>query len=296
MAPSARGAVAGGDVPKRADRPQLVRGLTRVARVALLLPVVLSLFAGAGLGAQETADPRAVQPERPTVATHAHTVAPGYFEIESGVQGDRVSQGTRAWSAPSVLKVGLSTHTQLNISAPAFKSGAGQSSGLGDITVGVKWRLLDNHPLLGDFALLPAVKFANGSAVDGTGSGTRDLGVTAIASYAFGNVAMDLNAVYTRVGASGAGPASDAALWTASFGFPVAGQLSWVAEAFGAPTIDGSGTRSTAAILTGPTWLISPALNLDAGIITPVRGDLANAVYAGIVWNMGSPFRHVNRP
>ena len=248
------------------------------------------------LHAQEQADPRAVQPERPTVATHAHTVAPGYFEIESGIEGDRVSAGTRAWFAPNVLKVGLTSHTQLNVSGAAYKSGPGQSSGLGDVTVGLKWRLVDDHPFLGDFALLPAVKFANGSAADGTGTGTRDFSLTAIASYAIGSVSMDLNAVYTRIGATSATAATDAALWTASFGFPVAGQLSWVLEFFGHPTIDGSGDRSRAAFLTGPTWLVSPALNLDAGVITPLRGELPNALYAGIVWNLGSPFRHGGRP
>ena len=35
-------------------------------------------------------DPRAVQPERPSVATHAGTVAPGYVEIESGIERDAI--------------------------------------------------------------------------------------------------------------------------------------------------------------------------------------------------------------
>ncbi|CAN5447609.1 hypothetical protein BH09GEM1_BH09GEM1_36420 [soil metagenome] len=256
---------------------------------------ICTLAFAPALRAQEASDPRAVQPERPTVATHAHTVAPGYFEIESGVEGDRVSTGTRAWFAPTVLKTGLTSHTQLNVSSAAYKSGAGQSSGVGDVTVGLKWRLLDDNPFLGDFALLPAVKFANGSPADGTGSGTRDVGLTLITSHTIGLVGMDLNATYTRVGSTTGSAATGAALWTASFGFPVAGQLSWVAEFFGVPTINGSGEPSSAAFLTGPTWLVSPALNLDVGVITPLRGALPNALYAGFVWNMGSPFRHVGR-
>src|SRR5205085_5718550 len=100
---------------------------------------------------QSEDDPRLVQPERPTVATHAHTVAPGYFELESGVEGDRVSKSTRTWFAPNVLKIGVTTHTQLNVSTAGYFSGAGQTSGVGDVTVGLKWRLLDNSPVLGDF-------------------------------------------------------------------------------------------------------------------------------------------------
>ncbi len=251
------------------------------------------LAVAAHLGAQEN-DPRAVQPERPTVATHAHTVAPGYVELEAGVQGDRIDRDSRAYVAPLVWKVGLASHLQLNVATPAVFSASARSSGAGDVGIGVKWRVLDQHPLLGDFALFPSVKLAIGSATLGTGSGTTDFGFLAISSHMFGPVAMDLNAGYTRVGSTAGAPASDAALWTASFGFPVAGRLSWVAELFGAPTIDGTATRSTVAVLTGPTFLVSTALNLDAGVITPVRGDMPNAIYAGLVWNLGR-FPFVNR-
>ena len=233
-------------------------------------------------------DPRAVQPERPTVATHAHTVAPGYFEVETGVQGNRVDAGSRAYGVPTVLKVGISSHLQLNLGAPAVLSGAGQQAGLGDVSVGVKWRLLDDHAVLGDFALLPAIKFPTGSLSDGTGTGTTDVGLTVIASYDVHGVAMDLNAAYTKVGVASDQSGPDAALWTASFGFPVAGRLSWVAELFGVPRIDGASQRPATALLTGPSFLVSPALNLDLGIIAPIHGDLPNAIYAGLVWNLGT--------
>lgn len=261
---------------------------------SLFLTVIFPLCNAATARAQAADnDPRAVQPERPTVATHAHTVAPGYFEIEAGVQGDRISAGTRAFSAPIVTKVGIASHVQLNVTTPGVFSAPGQSSGLGDVSVGVKWRLLDDHALLGDFALLPAIKIPTGSITRGTGTGSYDVGITAISSHVLGALAMDLNVIYTRLGSvSGVGAhgASDAALWTASFGFPIAGQLSWTAEVFGQPTIDGSGTPSTAAVLMGPTFLVSTALNLDLGIIAPFHGDMPNAIYAGFVWNLGSVF------
>ncbi|MEP6991957.1 MAG: transporter [bacterium] len=245
------------------------------------------MCAGASLAAQDT-DPRAVQPERPTVATHAHTVAPGYFELEAGIEGDRAAAGRRAYAAPLLLKLGLASHLQLNVGAPAFIRSAEQMGGVGDMTIGLKWRLLDDNAVLGDFALLPAIKVPSGSASSGTGTGTMDLGVTAISSYEFGPVAMDLNAGYTRVGAANGIAATRTALWTASFGSAIAGRLSWVAEVFGAPTVDGSGAPSTVEFLTGPTYLVSAALNLDLGVITPLRGDVPNALYVGVVWNMGT--------
>jgi hypothetical protein len=245
----------------------------------------------APLAAQATAvDPRAVQPERPTVATHAHTVAPGYVELETGIEGDRYEAGARSWSAPIVAKIGIASHVQVNLFTTAFSRTPtlAQDRGFGDVGLGVKWRLLDGHPLLGDVAILPALKLPTGSADHRTGTGTTDASVTLISSHSFGTVAMDLNAAYTRVGATGVTPASGAALWTASFGANVTERFAWVAELFGAPTIDGSGAPSSVELLTGPTYLVSPALNLDLGLITPIRGDHPNALYAGVTWNLGA--------
>jgi hypothetical protein len=246
------------------------------------------MFFATRASAQEAAsDPRAVQPERPTVATHAYTVAPGYVEIEAGAQGDRLGRGSRAYQAPIVTKFGIGSHVQLNLTTPFVFASAGQRASAGDVALGLKWRLLDGSRLLGAFAVLPSVKFATGSAARGSGTGTTDIGVTAISSRHIGVVAVDLNATYTRLGAGTSTPAADDALWTASFGFPLHRRLGAVAELFGAPTIDGSARRSTAALLIGPTFLVRPALNVDAGVIAPLRGDVPHAIYAGVVWNLG---------
>jgi hypothetical protein len=262
---------------------------------SMLLPrcvLTLALLFAAPLAAQmpePAADPRAVQPERPTVATHAHTVAPGYLEIEAGLEGDRYATDRRAFTAPILVKVGLASHLQLNVATTGFAAAddIGQGRGLGDLNVGIKWRLLDNNPILGDFAILPAIKLPTGSLARGTGTGTTDAGVLLISSYELGPVSMDLNAGLTRVGRRDSTSASSAALWTASFGAPVIGRLSWVAELFGVQTIDGSGTPSIVEFLTGPTYLLSPSLNLDLGLITPLRGNRSNALYVGLVWNAG---------
>jgi hypothetical protein len=252
--------------------------------------LIVALVFAARLSAQDSSavDPRAVQPERPTVATHAHTVAPGYVEIETGIEGDNAGGGRRSYFLPTVTKVGVASHVQLNLITPVVFSGPGQSTGLGDVGLGVKWRLRDHDPVLGDFALLPAVKFPTGSSARGTGTGSTDIGVTAIASYDVHGISMDLNAGYTRVGAHDGHGASDAAVWTASFGVPVVGNLSWNIELYGYPTIDGSGSPSTVAVLTGPGYLVSRSFNLDMGFISPLHGAQPNAIYAGAVWNVGS--------
>ncbi len=252
--------------------------------------LILALFLSAPLAAQDStaADPRAVQPERPTVATHAHTVAAGYFELETGIEGDRASGGSRTYFAPSVLKIGIAKHVQLNVVAPLVFAGPGQPSGLGDAGLGVKWRLLDDNAILGDFALLPSIKFPTGSAQNGTGTGSTDVSLTAIASYDIHGVSLDLNVAYTRIGAQGGNAASSSALWTTSFGIPIVGNLGWQLEFFGYPTIDGSGDPSTVAALAGPSYRVNRSLNLDAGFISPIRGRQPNAIFAGIVWNLGA--------
>src|ERR1700724_2760753 len=168
--------------------------------------------------------PHAVQPERPTVATHAGSVAPGWLEIETGAEADRFDDGTPGLSVPNLVKLGLSSHSQLSLGVPLTKA-AGSSLGLGDLTAGIKWRLLDGARGLGDFAVVPSITFPHGSRNVGRGTGTTDLSILAISSHAFGPVSMDLNLGYTRRSGDGSNAPKNATLWTASFGLPVAGAL-----------------------------------------------------------------------
>ena len=246
---------------------------------------VLALMAAPPTLRAQANDPRAVQPERPTVATHAHTVAAGYIEIETGVEGDRFPDG-RSWFAPTVVKLGIASHVQLNISAPFnVATGPRPFTGLGDISLGLKWRILDDHPLLGDFAVLPAVKLSSASA-NTLGTGGTDLGLTLISSHEFGGTSMDLNAAYTRTSVGSVDDGSTA-LWTISFGFPVTSRIGWAAELYGFPTVDGSAQPSIVSFLTGPTFSIATSFAMDAGIIAPIHGGAPSALYAGLVWNLG---------
>jgi hypothetical protein len=65
-------------------------------------------------------DPHAVQPERPTVATHAGTVARGWVELEEGGEWDKAADGTRTFFAPTNLKIGLASRAQLNLLVNLF--------------------------------------------------------------------------------------------------------------------------------------------------------------------------------
>ncbi len=254
-------------------------------RVGATLWVAL-LVCGAGAAHAQT-DRHAVQPERPTVATHAGNVAPGWLEIETGIEADRFDDGSHAVQGPTVLKIGLFSHGQLNVALPLLQV-PGTGLGLGDIAIGVKWRLLDQAPVLGDFAVLPSLKFPTGSETAGRGTGTTDFSLLAISSHAFGPVAMDLNLGYTRRGGDGSNAPRNSTLWTASFGFPLKSALGGVAELYGYPKTSGpAGQAGIVALLGGPTYLIAPYFAVDAGVIIPLTGPQPRALYAGLVWNAG---------
>lgn len=254
--------------------------LKRLGAVAVLGAAALTLHA------QEPTDPHAVQPERPTVATHAGTVAPGWFEIETGIEHDHIAAAQNTDFTPTVLKLGLASHVQLSIFGSAVRTIAG--SGPGDLAIGAKWRLLDDAPVVGDFAILPTLKFPTGSAARGTGTGTTDGSLLLISSHDFGGVAMDLNIGYTRRGGDGTNAPTSATLWTASFGGPFASAVGWVFETYGYPGTSGpAGQAPIVAMLLGPTVLPRSWLAFDAGLIIPVAGPQPHSLYAGGVINVG---------
>jgi hypothetical protein len=234
-------------------------------------------------------DPHAAQPERPTVATHAGTVAPGWVEIEAGVESDHL-EGAHALLTPTVLKFGIVPRVQLEL-AGSFQHLSGTNprhSGIGDVGAALKWRALEHAPVLGDFALQPSLKLPSGSASRGTGTGTTDVGLLLISSHDWGGYALDVNAGYTRRSGDGTVAPKDATLWTVSGGGPVYESLGWVVEFFGFPRTTGpAGENGTAALLTGPTFEVAKWLVLDAGAIVPLAGPQPHALYAGLTWNIG---------
>jgi hypothetical protein len=234
-------------------------------------------------------DPRLVQPERPTVATHAGTVARGYVELEEGGEWDRVASDETSFFAPTALKIGLASNAQLNVLFNLIHDRLVRNGSLtaSDVTIGVKYRIVEDDRILGDFAILPSVKLPTAAEGEG-GTGTTDFSLLLISSRQLGSVAMDLNVGTTRRTGNGSSAPINATIWTASFGIPIHGPLGAALELFGYPGTAGpAGEKASVAILVGPTFLLRKWLALDAGIISPLAGPQPHAVYAGFVWNAG---------
>ena len=258
-----------------------------------LVAVATSLSLGAQPATQSirdstARDPNSVQPERPTVATHAGTVARGWVELEEGGEWDKAADGKRTFVAPTNLKIGLARRAQLNVLVNLITDPAtGTSLAVSDVTLGVKYRLVDDAPIVGDFAILPAIKLPS-ATTSFAGTGTTDFSLLLVSSHQLGPVAMDLNVGQTWRGGDGTSAPKMASLWTASFGFPIDGPLGAVAEVFGYPRTTGPvGAKGTAALLVGPTYLAREWLAFDSGIIVPIAGNQPHAIYVGFVWNLG---------
>jgi len=235
-------------------------------------------------------NPHAAQPERPTVATHAFTVAPGWIEIEMGTQRQQEGALSSRIAVPLLLKVGLGTRVQLDIGPGWQRSadGAGTEAGITDMIVGVKWRLADDAPVLGAFAIQSTLSLPTGSAESGRGSGKAAVNVLAISSHRIGPLSLDVNAGYTRLGGESTSAPRDATVWTAAAAMPVAGRVGWAVELYGYPGTSGPhGQPPVVALLTGPSLAVSPSLIVDAGAIFDVARFGGTAVYAGLTWNIG---------
>ena len=247
------------------------------------------------LAAQSDArDPGLVQPERPTIATHAGTVARGSIELEEGAEWDKARDGARSFFAPTNLKIGLASNVQVNILFNLIHDRLVHNGNLtaSDVTIGVKYRIVEGDRILGDFAILPAVKLPTGIEGEG-GTGTTDFSLLLISSRSIGAVAVDLNVGTIRRTGNGGVVPTTAGIWTASFGFPINGPLGAVLEFFGYPATSGpAGENAAAAILVGPTFLLRKWLALDAGIISPLTGPQPHAIYTGFVWNCGAIWGH----
>jgi hypothetical protein len=262
--------------------------MRRLVRTVIPIALFVSIAASTRSAAQSPIDPHAVQPERPTVATHAGTVAPGWIEVEAGAEFDRFLDRTHGASLPIVTKIGVASNVQMSIFGIGIRPPGEHGLGFGDLGVGVKWRLFDKPGPLGRFAIQPGVTLPTGSSDAGTGTGTTDVGVLVISSHDLGPVALDLNAGYTRRSGNGAIAPRNATVWTISFGGPAAGSVGWVAELYGYPATSGpAGAASIVAVLFGPTLQLRRWLAFDAGAIIRLTGPQPRAFYVGGVYNIG---------
>jgi hypothetical protein len=216
--------------------------------------------------------PRAANPERPTVATHAYAVAPGYLELEQGV---RSAAGVTSWEFN--LKIGLARAAQLGVFGTGWERTA-SATGVGDLGVALKLRRnLGAHAAA---AVIPALTLPTGDAAHGFGAGQALGSVIGVLSVDFPDaVHVDWNA-----GAMGIGAGKLQAFGTTCVSWRV-GRWTPAVELYEI-TAGGAGPRQAgllgAVSLTVVEWLV-----LDGGGIAGLGG--ANQIFVGVTANVGRP-------
>lgn len=246
--------------------------MPRCAAAAFLLLAV-------SLNAQTIPDATTARPERPTVATHAVAVAPGYVELEVGAATTRPS-GAAEHAMILTTKFGVAKRLQLTVATSVTRTAA-RVTGADPIYAGVKWQAGALHAGRPLFAVMPGVTFANGPRRD------RDAAVSLMAVYSqsFGPVAVDLNAAATRLNrVEGRVPN----LWAASAAGPVAGAFGWGVELWGASDDDAPASTNLLGFV---GYTLRPWLVLDAGFTTPMNGDAGTTLFTGLTWNLGRVMR-----
>lgn len=221
--------------------------------------------------------PRAANPERPTVATHAYAVAPGYVEVEQGIS----ARGTTSLSAVTSwdvnVKIGIAPHIQLGIFGPAYlRTGAGH--GVGDWGAALKLRTDLSEEVA--VAVVPTLTVPTGNERRGLGAG-RALGQLPVVLSVNGpaRVHADLNAGPLEIGAGRL-----QWLTTASFSRPL-GALGVTAELFRISA--GAAGPRQAGLLGG--LLVTPVhwMVIDVGGTIGLGSGSPDVIFLGATTNFG---------
>lgn len=235
-----------------------------------------------------TRNPHAAQPERPTVSTPASTTAPGWVEIEAGLEVDRYRGRELGGLGPIAIKLGLAPRWQLAVQDAVVHAPGSPATAVGDAALALKWRLAEHLPALGDVAVASAIKLPTGSVANGAGTGTSDVSVSLIDSARLGQVAIDVNYGVTLRTGDGRTVPRHASVWAVAASGPLHGRVGWMSELFGFPKTSGpAGAESIVGVIEGATFEVREWLVLDLGVAVPIAGPQPRALFAGAVYNVG---------
>jgi hypothetical protein len=249
------------------------------------IAAVLALAATAAPTRASAADdePSAV-PYRPSVSTPATLSAPGWIEVEGGLQHLR-DEDSRRDSVPVTLKLALTPDWGIRVGGDAWArvrdDTGGSVSGLGDLGVVLKRRFAVDDASA--FGLEAGALFPTGRPGSGPGSGKTDYGLNAIYSADFaGSWHTDLNLMSNRIGQIDAGTGRAQWLGAASLSKSLDDQWSVVGELSGAHR---QGVADSSQLLLAASYSVSKRLVIDAGAARSLRaGTPTWSAFTGFTW------------
>jgi hypothetical protein len=249
-----------------------------------LLGVALALSAAA-----RADDLPTVTPYRPSVSTPAALSAPGWLEVEAGVQNSRADDPARRDSLPYSLKLAFTPDWGIRIGGDAVVHQVGADgtvlSGGGDTTVVLKRRFAVTEASA--FGLELGAKLPTARA--GLGSGRTDVDLNGIYSSDFAeNWHTDINVVATHTGGVDAGVGHWQKGWATALSRSLNEQWGVVGELSGTAQ---TGNASTAQALIAASYSVSRAVTLDIGVsrgLSPASGGWS--AFSGITFLLAQLF------
>lgn len=229
-----------------------------------------------------------VVPYRPSVATPADLPAPGWPELEAGVQSTKGGDTARSQAIPVTFKLAWNESWAVLVGTDLYDwqrayDGSTAHSG-GDTSLTLKYRLpIDVHVALGAElgTTLPTAR-------PPIGTGKTDWDVNAIASFDYPGIHVDVNAAAERLGSVDAGQGPWQGAWAVASSHPldekygITGEVSGLAQ---------RGTTAQTQGLVALNYNVSPALVLDVAAAAGMSHAAANwKLMAGMTVRLGHWF------
>jgi hypothetical protein len=233
---------------------------------ALVTSATVVFVAGAGSAFAQVEGPAvapAVVPYRPSVATPADLPAPGWPELEAGVQWAKGGDTARSQSSPVSFKLAWNESWAILIGTDIHDwqrdfDGSTAHSG-GDTTLTLKYKLpVDEHLAFG-----AQVGVGLPTARPPIGSGATNWGVLGIASFDYPGVHVDANVGGAHQGSVEEGQGSWQGGWAVAASHPlndafgITGELSGIVQ---------KGTSAQSQFLAALNYNVSRALVLDVAV------------------------------
>ncbi len=254
---------------------------------ASMVAVVAVLVAGTSAAHAQEAGPPVV-PYRPSVATPADLPAPGWPELEAGVQWAKGSDTARSQTSPVSFKLAWNESWAILIGTDIHDwqrdyDGNTAHSG-GDTTLTLKYKLpIDEHLALG-----AQVGVALPTARPPIGTGATDWGVLGIASFDYPGIHVDANLGGAHQGSVDAGQGPWQGAWAVAASHPLNDQFGVTGELSG---LVQRGTTGQAQALGALNYNVSRALVLDVAAAAGLSRAAPNwQLMAGMTVSLGHWF------
>jgi hypothetical protein len=256
-----------------------------------LLPFAFEAMLATTLRAQTPDAVGPINPDRPDVTNSPQLIHPGLVQIESGVIWTRQDEAHRAFSTPVVARIGVRDWLEAQVGSDGLvtQTEMGEhATGVGNVRLGAKVRLLANPANVARFSILPLASLPAASGERQLGSGDADYTLTLMTGADVGRRAhIDTNYSIGAIGSGGGRRHYVQHAVSGSMSVAMTGQSSAYFEGLAVSRQEADG-RAVTAVDTGVIYTIGTRMAVDGGIEAGLSRDApAFAAFGGFSVALG---------